>query len=211
MGRHLQRGWMLYRLGRHAESLEEFGLARSEPADRGEAAAGMAFDNPLWFGVMALFVPCLMAWVVISALFTLVTSAITDVAFAVKKETRRLLTPAEKGAVPWQAAALAFFVVALPVGIAKNSGSAMLAGMTGIALLPTTRMVFRRLQLGIRGWYFHLARLTAASTAAILPASFLLPARILDPITSCTALLSVALALLTLCPRLLKVSETNGH
>ena len=167
------------------------------------------FNRPILFASLSLYAPCLICWLTIAVFFSLITGAITDIAFAAKKETRRLLTPAEKGVAPWLVFALVFFAVALTVGISNNSDSAIFVAMSAICLLHPARMIFKRLQLGPRDWYFYLTCVTAAVAIAILPASLLMPANILHPIGFSIFLLSVALALLTLSPRLLKMPETE--
>lgn len=168
---------------------------------------GKFFSSPLWIAPLGLFPPCLVGWLATFALFSMVTNAISDVVFAMKKETRRLLTPAEKGAAPWLAIALVFFAIALTTGLSTNSDSVLLAGMSSIAILRPVRTVFKRLQFGACGWYFYLTCLTAVIVVTVLPASRFLSDHSLHPLASVAFMLSVGLALVTLSPRLLKTEK----
>lgn len=196
-----------------ARELYVLTLKNSYPVYSALVRSGMKvvrfFNRPALFASMSLYLPCLVCWLAIAACFTLVTGAITDIAFASKKETRRLLTPAERAAAPWLAASLVFFVLALTLGLSNDSDSALFAGMSSIALLHPARMTFKRLQSGIRDWYFYLTCLAAAVTIAILPVSILMPRGILHPIGFSTFILSVVLAILTRSPRLLKLPNST--
>ncbi len=196
-----------------ARELYVLTLKNSYPVYSALVRSGMKvvrfFNRPALFASMSLYLPCLICWLAIAASFSLITGAITDIAFATKKETRRLLTPAEKAAAPWLAMALVFFVLALTLGLSNNSDSAIFAGLSAICLLHPARTIFKRLKVGIRDWYFYLTCLTAAVAILILPASVLVPASILHPIGFSTFVLSIMLALLTLSSRLLKLPNTT--